>query len=114
MTDPTITPEPETDLDGDPTEVVAAVWAGVLELDDVDPEAGFFDLGATSAMVVEVVRVLRRRWPGSRSSMCSPVRPSRSSQPSSPMGRSAARSDAYVSTVRIASARSSHAAPPKR
>ncbi|MGW0832960.1 acyl carrier protein [Streptomyces prunicolor] len=52
------------DLEGDPTEVVAAVWAETLGLDTVDPDAGFFDLGATSAMVVDVVRVLRPRWPG--------------------------------------------------
>ncbi|MFD5426296.1 phosphopantetheine-binding protein [Streptomyces sp. NPDC127084] len=64
MTDLTSVPRPDADLDGDPTEVIAAVWAGALELDTVDPEAGFFDLGATSATVVEVVRVLRRRWPG--------------------------------------------------
>ncbi|GGS59258.1 phosphopantetheine-binding protein [Streptomyces violaceus] len=54
----------DVDLDGDSAEVVAAVWAEALGLDTVDPEAGFFDLGATSAMVVDVVRVLRRRWPG--------------------------------------------------
>ncbi|MFE0174057.1 phosphopantetheine-binding protein [Streptomyces sp. NPDC059002] len=54
----------EAGLSGDPTEVVAAVWAEALGLDTVDPEAGFFDLGATSAHVVDVVRVLRRRWPG--------------------------------------------------
>ncbi|MEI5097681.1 phosphopantetheine-binding protein [Streptomyces sp. PmtG] len=64
MPEPTSAPEAVADLDGDPVDVVAAVWAEALGLDAVDPEEGFFDLGATSAMVVEVVRVLRRRWPG--------------------------------------------------
>ncbi|MFF9393443.1 acyl carrier protein [Streptomyces griseoluteus] len=50
-------------LEGDPGEVIAAVWAGALGLESVDPDAGFFDLGATSATVLEVVQVLRRRWP---------------------------------------------------
>jgi hypothetical protein len=50
-------------LDGNPAVIIAAVWAEALGLDDIDPETGFFDLGATSAMVLNVVRVLRRRWP---------------------------------------------------
>ncbi|MFJ8313536.1 MULTISPECIES: acyl carrier protein [unclassified Streptomyces] len=63
MSEPTSSAGTGPDLDGDPGEVVGAVWAQVLGLDFVDPEMGFFDLGATSAMVLEVVRVLRRRWP---------------------------------------------------
>ncbi|MFE9928526.1 phosphopantetheine-binding protein [Streptomyces sp. NPDC005533] len=64
MTDRPSTSTTEVDLDGDPADVVAAVWAEALGLDAVDPDEGFFDLGATSVMVVDVVRVLRRRWPG--------------------------------------------------
>ncbi|MEU3662055.1 phosphopantetheine-binding protein [Streptomyces sp. NPDC032940] len=64
MSDPSSAPVDEVDLDGDPVDVVAAVWAAALGVDAVDPQEGFFDLGATSAMVVDVVRVLRRRWPG--------------------------------------------------
>lgn len=64
MTDLPSTSATDADLEGDPTEVVAAVWAEALGLDTVDPDAGFFDLGATSATVVAVVRVLRRRWTG--------------------------------------------------
>lgn len=54
------------DLAGPAREVVQAVWAEALGLDAVDPDAGFFDLGATSEMVLSVVRTLRRRWPGLR------------------------------------------------
>lgn len=53
----------DADLVGTTGEVVQAVWAEALGLDAVDPDAGFFDLGATSAMVLSVVRTLRRRWP---------------------------------------------------
>lgn len=53
----------DADLTGPACEVVQAVWAEALGLDAVDPDAGFFDLGATSAMVLDVVRTLRRRWP---------------------------------------------------
>jgi hypothetical protein len=64
MSDLPSAPGTDTDLDGDPTEVITAVWAEALGLDTVDPEVGFFDLGASSVMVLGVVRVLRRRWPG--------------------------------------------------
>ncbi len=64
MSEPSSASVSEVDLDGDPAEVVAAVWAEALGVDTVDPQEGFFDLGATSVMVVDVVRVLRRRWPG--------------------------------------------------
>ncbi|MEU4062676.1 phosphopantetheine-binding protein [Streptomyces wedmorensis] len=50
-------------LEGDAVDVVAAVWAEALGTDSVDPDAGFFDLGASSATVLRVVRTLRRRWP---------------------------------------------------
>jgi hypothetical protein len=50
-------------LDGDAAEVIQAVWAEALGVDAVDPDEGFFDLGATSALVVSVVRVLHGRWP---------------------------------------------------
>ncbi|MEV0457334.1 acyl carrier protein [Catellatospora methionotrophica] len=53
-------------LDGPAGDVIAAVVADVLELDAVDPHAGFFDLGASSAAVVDLVRILRGRWPGMR------------------------------------------------
>jgi hypothetical protein len=54
------------DLDGDPVEVLQAVWAQALGVETVDPDAGFFDLGATSEMMLDVVRTLRGRWPGVR------------------------------------------------
>jgi hypothetical protein len=53
-------------LDGSANDVIAAVLSEVLELDSVDPNAGFFDLGASSATVVSLVRILRRRWPDIR------------------------------------------------
>lgn len=52
--------------DGAAADVVAAVVAGVLGEAWVDPEAGFFDLGASSAVLVRVVEQLRPRWPGLR------------------------------------------------
>lgn len=63
MTERTSDPGIDVDLTGASGDVVSAVWAQALGLDTVDPEAGFFDLGASSAMVVGVVRALRRRWP---------------------------------------------------
>lgn len=45
-------------------DVIARAWADALGRPDVDPDAGFFDLGADSATVMEVVRTLRTRWPG--------------------------------------------------
>lgn len=63
MTDRTRVPETGSDLDGTPIEVVQAVWASALGVEVVDPDAGFFDLGATSRMMLDVVHVLRRRWP---------------------------------------------------
>ncbi|MEU6404717.1 phosphopantetheine-binding protein [Streptomyces sp. NPDC046985] len=63
MTEATSAAEGGRTLDGAPEEVIAAVWAEELGLDSVDPDAGFFDLGADSAMVLHVVRVLRERWP---------------------------------------------------
>jgi aryl carrier-like protein len=50
----------------DPEAVVAAVWAEVLEQNDLDPDTGFFDLGADSLAVVEAVEQLRETWPGLR------------------------------------------------
>lgn len=50
-------------LDGAPSGVVEEVWAQALGLDAVDPDTGFFDLGADSVMLVRVLKVLRRRWP---------------------------------------------------
>ena len=49
----------------DPTvaEVIATAWADALGVDQVDPETGFFDLGADSVTVLRVVTVLRERWP---------------------------------------------------
>jgi aryl carrier-like protein len=43
--------------------VIARVWADALGRADVDADAGFFDLGADSATVMEVVKALRARWP---------------------------------------------------
>ncbi|MBY8884715.1 acyl carrier protein [Streptomyces sp. PTM05] len=50
-------------LDGDPETVITAVWAEALGVESLDPHTGFFDLGATSATVVSVAKVLRQRWP---------------------------------------------------
>lgn len=50
-------------LDGDPVEVLQAVWREALGVEDIDPDAGFFDLGATSVVILRVVQVLRQRWP---------------------------------------------------
>jgi aryl carrier-like protein len=63
MTDRTSGPAAGLDLGGAPLEVVEAVWTDALGVDAVDPDAGFFDLGATSATMLGVVRVLRQRWP---------------------------------------------------
>jgi len=64
MTDRTRVPETGIALDGPTIEVVEAVWADALGVEEIDPDAGFFDLGATSEMMLGVVRVLRGRWPG--------------------------------------------------
>lgn len=50
-------------LKGTPLEVVRAVWACALGVDAVADHVGFFDLGATSVVVVDVLRQLRPRWP---------------------------------------------------
>ncbi|MEU9210506.1 acyl carrier protein [Streptomyces sp. NPDC048415] len=63
MTERTSAPENHLALEGAPGDVIAAVWAEVLDLESVDPDTGFFDLGATSATVLRVVHILRRRWP---------------------------------------------------
>jgi hypothetical protein len=63
MTDRTRTPEAGPDLDGHPVEVLQAVWAEALGVETVEPDAGFFDLGATSETMLGVVRTLRGRWP---------------------------------------------------
>jgi DNA-binding LytR/AlgR family response regulator len=63
MTEHSSPPEDGQALEGPPTEVIAAVWGKVLKLDAVDPDVGFFDLGASSANVLGVVRILRQRWP---------------------------------------------------
>jgi hypothetical protein len=63
MTDRTSDADISTVLQGDPLDVVREVWADALGMDAVDPDAGFFDLGATSALTLDVVRILRERWP---------------------------------------------------
>lgn len=63
MTERASGPGTDVDLAGTPGDVVEAVWAQALGMDTVDPDVGFFDLGASSATVLGVVRVLRRRWP---------------------------------------------------
>lgn len=63
MTEVSSTSQGGPALEGAPDEVIAAVWAEALGVDSIDPDAGFFDLGATSATVLNVVRVLRARWP---------------------------------------------------
>lgn len=63
MTDRTHALELDSVLGGTPAEVVEAVWADALGVEAVDPDTGFFDLGATSNMMLDVVGVLRRRWP---------------------------------------------------
>ena len=63
MTERTPVPPADLDLDGDPVEVLQAVWKEALGVEDVNPDAGFFDLGATSAVMLAVTRTLRGRWP---------------------------------------------------
>jgi hypothetical protein len=50
-------------LDGHPAEVLQAVWAEALGVETIEPDAGFFDLGATSDTILGVVLTLRGRWP---------------------------------------------------
>lgn len=64
MTDRTGVAEAGPDLDGDAVKVLATVWADALGVEAIDPDSGFFDLGATSELIFRVVHVLRRRWPG--------------------------------------------------
>ncbi len=45
------------------TAIVGATWADVLGCTDVDPNVGFFDMGAVSVDVVRAVERLRGRWP---------------------------------------------------
>jgi hypothetical protein len=63
MTERKCDPAAALDRDGSTVDVVRAIWAEALGLESVDDDAGFFDLGASSVTVVDVVRVLRRRWP---------------------------------------------------
>ncbi|HJQ00138.1 MAG TPA: acyl carrier protein [Jatrophihabitans sp.] len=51
------------DLTGPATDVLRAVWGGVLGHESIESEVGFFDLGATSVDVLRVVETLRYRWP---------------------------------------------------
>jgi aryl carrier-like protein len=44
-------------------DVVATAWADALGVDRVDPDTGFFDLGADSLTVLRVVVALREHWP---------------------------------------------------
>ena len=50
-------------VEDDAVASVVAVWADVLGETTINAEIGFFDLGATSFMVMEVVGRLRQRWP---------------------------------------------------
>lgn len=43
--------------------VIEAVWARALGQEHVDPNIGFFDLGGTSVMILEVLAELRNHWP---------------------------------------------------
>ncbi|MFI7068857.1 acyl carrier protein [Micromonospora sediminicola] len=63
MTDRTSGSGTSLALDGASIDVVRRVWADALGLDDVDQDIGLFDLGATSADMLSVVRILRQRWP---------------------------------------------------
>jgi hypothetical protein len=45
---------------------VQAVWSVVLGEESLDPDVGFFDLGATSTNVLAAVDRLRARWPNLR------------------------------------------------
>ncbi|MFI7207935.1 acyl carrier protein [Micromonospora aurantiaca] len=63
MADRIQVPEAVFDLEGDPVEVLQTVWKEALDVVEVDPDAGFFDLGATSVIILGVVHVLRERWP---------------------------------------------------
>jgi hypothetical protein len=63
MADHTSAQKARIDLDGDVVQTLQAVWADALGVEEVDPDAGFFDLGATSDLTLGVVLVLRRRWP---------------------------------------------------
>jgi hypothetical protein len=49
-----------------PSDVVHAVWCEVLGVELLDPDVGFFDLGATSSDVMSAVTRLRDRWPDLR------------------------------------------------
>jgi hypothetical protein len=63
MTEQTRAEDLQIELAGPPEDVIEAVWARALGRGSVDRDEGFFDLGADSAMVLQVVRVLRVRWP---------------------------------------------------
>jgi acyl carrier protein len=45
--------------DGSIAGTIEAIWRGVLERKDIDPEANFFDLGGHSLMLVHVLQQLR-------------------------------------------------------
>lgn len=50
------------ELGGPAIDVVAAIVAHALGKDEVDPDVGFFDLGASSVVVLTIVEQLRPRW----------------------------------------------------
>ena len=63
MIDRTQAPAACPGLDGHPVEVLQAVGRRRSVSRPFEPDAGFFDLGATSEMMLGVVRTLRGRWP---------------------------------------------------
>lgn len=53
---------PPVELGGPTIDIVATVVAHALGEDEVDPDVGFFDLGASSVVVLTIVEQLRHRW----------------------------------------------------
>ncbi len=55
----------ERGQDTGPEEEVRAVWRAVMpEVEDIDPDLGFFEAGGNSLLLVRLHALLEERWPG--------------------------------------------------
>ncbi|MEO6702846.1 MAG: phosphopantetheine-binding protein [Jatrophihabitantaceae bacterium] len=49
--------------DHDTESIVMSAWCAALGVTNLEPDVGFFDLGATSADIAMVASRLRQTWP---------------------------------------------------
>ena len=59
----TINMDDAHEAEAEALEVVGGAWAQVLRVPSVDPDVEFPDFGADSMALMEVLGMLRERWP---------------------------------------------------